>query len=118
MAIPEEDEDDRAEVPDGAAFFPEIPADLGVSPLWLAVLHTTVFLLGSDEKIVDPDAAEEAAQGVAMYLSRLEGDELRRVREDMACLIGYARQQKWSKGLIQALKTFLADLGLEEEEAE
>ena len=113
-----DDEDNGAEVPDGAAIFPDIPAELGVSPLWLAVLHTTVFLLGSDDKIIDPDAAEEAAQGVAMYLGRLEGEELRRVREDMACLIAYARQQKWSKGLIQALKTFLVDLGLEEEEAE
>ncbi len=112
------DDEEPAEVPDGAAIFPEIPADLGVNPLWLAVLHTTVFLLGSDDSIVDPEAAEEAAQGVALYLGRLEGAQLRSVREDMATLIGYARQQKWSKGLIQALKTFLSDLGLEEEEAE
>src|SRR5581483_6463 len=106
MANP--DDEERAEVPDGAAIFPEIPAELGVNPLWLAVLHTTVFLLGSTEEIVDPDAAEEAAQGVAHYLGRLQGAELQRVREDMACLIGYARQQQWPKGLIQALRTFLA----------
>jgi hypothetical protein len=112
MARPD---DESAEVPDGAAIFPEIPAELGVNPLWLAVLHTTVFLLGSDEGIVDPEAAEDAAQGVALYLGRLEGAELQRVREDMACLIAYARQQKWPKGLVLALKTFLADLGLEEE---
>jgi hypothetical protein len=33
----------------------------------------------------------------------------------MDTLIGFARQQKWPKALIQALKTFLADLGLDEE---
>jgi hypothetical protein len=115
MANPD---DESAEVPDGAAIFPEIPAELGVNPLWLAVLHTTVFLLGSTEEIVDPDAAEELAQGIASYLERLEGAQLQRVREDMACLIGYARQQKWEKRDIQALKAILAYLGLEEEEAE
>jgi hypothetical protein len=34
----------------------------------------------------------------------------------MACLVAYARQQKWPKGLVQSLKTFLADLGVESEE--
>lgn len=110
------DDDHEDAVPEGAAIFPEIPEELGVNPLWLAVLHATVFLMGSDEKIVDPDAAEEVAGGLAMYLRRLEGEQLNRVREDMACLIDYARQQKWSKGLVQALKSLLADLGLEDED--
>lgn len=112
MADFDEEED---EVPEGAAFFPEIPAELGINPLWLAVVHTTVFLLGSDDHIVDEEAAEEVAQGIALYLRRLEGEQLRRVQEDMDCLIDYARQQKWPKGLIQALKTFLNDLGVDEE---
>ena len=46
-----------AEVPEGAAVFPLIPPELGVNPLLLAVLHATVFLAGSDEKIVNPAAA-------------------------------------------------------------
>jgi hypothetical protein len=109
------DEAGGAEVPDGAAVFPEIPAELGVDPVWLAVVHATVFLAGSDEEIVQPDAADEAVQGIAGYLRRLEGDRLRRVREDMACLAAYARQQKWPKGLVQSLRSFLADLGVWEE---
>jgi hypothetical protein len=110
------EENGHGEVPNGAAFFPEIPEELGVNPLWLAVVHATVFILGSDENIIEDDAAVEASEGIAMYLKRLKGDQLQRVREDMDALIGFARQQKWSKPLIQAMKNFLADLGLEEEE--
>ncbi|MFO0841210.1 MAG: hypothetical protein U0797_02280 [Gemmataceae bacterium] len=109
-----DEEELGGDVPDGAAIFPDIPADLGINPLWLAVLHATVFLAGSDEHIVHPDAAEEAMQGLVGYLHRLEAEQLARVREDMEVLSTYARQQKWPKGFLQALKTFLADIGLEE----
>ncbi len=104
---------DEAQVPEGAAVFPDIPAELGVNPLLLAVVHATVFLAGSDEQIVQPDAADEAVVAIAGYLQRLEGQQLRSVKEDMACLVTYARQQKWPRGLVQSLKTFLADLGVE-----
>ena len=53
------------EVPDGAAVFPEIPAELGVHPLLLAVLHAFVFLDGSDDGVVNPAAADEAMEYLA-----------------------------------------------------
>ena len=106
--------DDR-EVPDGAALFPEIPAELGVHPLLLAALHATVFLAASTEEIVDPDAADEAVHQIAVYLQRLEGETLRRVREDMATLAGFARQQQWPKQLVLSIRSFLSDLGVETE---
>jgi len=103
------------QIPDGAAVFPEIPADLGVHPLLLAVIHATVFLAGSDEDIVQPDAAEETLEQMADYLRRLDGETLRRVEEDMACLVAFARQQRWPKGMVQSLRNFLADFGIEGE---
>ena len=42
--------------------FPLIPAELNVHPLLLAVLHAIVFLDGSTDEIVDPDAADEAME--------------------------------------------------------
>jgi hypothetical protein len=114
------DEAAEPEVPEGAAVFPLIPAELGAHPLLLAVLHATAFLSGSDDDIVHPAAADEAVQYLAGYLQRLEGDDLRRVREDLACLTAFARQEKWPKQLIQYLKNFLSDYGVgaAEEEAE
>lgn len=108
-------DDTECEVPEGAAVFPHIPAELGTHPLLLAVLHATVFLAGSDDNIVHPVAADEAIQCIADYLRRLQGTDLQRVREDMDCLISYARQQKWQKPLVQALEEFLADCGVGKE---
>jgi hypothetical protein len=105
------------EVPEGAAVFPEIPPELGVHPLLLAALHATVFLAASEEGIVQPDAADEAVQAMAGYFQRLEGADLRRVREDMATLAGFARQEKWPRQLVHFLKSFLADLGIGKDEA-
>jgi hypothetical protein len=110
--------EDQPAVPDGAAVFPNIPAELGVNPLLLAVLHATVFLAGSDEEVVHPDAAAEAVELMAEYVCRLEGAPLRQVQEDMTCLIAFARQQKWPKQLILALKNFLSDMGLTDGDAE
>jgi hypothetical protein len=106
------DQGPENEVPEGVAVFPTIPEELGVSPLLLAVLHATVFLSGSDPSIVQPAAADEAVGQFAEYLQRLQGSDLTRVEEDMACLVSYARQQKWPKGLVQALRTFLNDMGV------
>jgi hypothetical protein len=105
-------EPEGTEVPEGAAVFPQIPPELGVHPLLLAVVHATVFLAGSDAAVVHPDAADEALHYLAGYLQRLAGADLRRVREDLACLVAFARQEKWPRQLVQSLKSFLADYGI------
>jgi hypothetical protein len=110
-------DDSGSEVPEGAAVFPPIPPELGVNPLLLAALHATIFLAGSDEDIVHPDAADEAVQAIAGYFQRLDGKALERVREDMAVMVSYARQEKWPKQLVHALQAFLADLGVEDTDA-
>jgi hypothetical protein len=108
----DEELDPEGEVPEGAAVFPTIPADLGVHPLLLATIHAVVMLAGSDESVVEGGAADEAVGQMAEYLQRLDGADLRRVQEDMACLTAFARQQQWPRGLIQSLKSFLSDLGV------
>jgi hypothetical protein len=111
-------EDNAREVPEGAAVFPLIPEELGVSPLLLAVLHAVVFLVGSDDDVVQPDAAEEALHYLVSYLRRLEGPALQRVREDIGVLLGFARQEQWPKEDVHFLKTFLDEFGIGTEEKE
>jgi hypothetical protein len=108
---------DASQVPEGAAVFPLIPAELGVNPLLLAVVHATVFLTGSDEAVVNPAAAEEALQYLASYLQRLDGALLRQVREDMACLTAFAKREQWPKQLIRAIQNFLKGYGIGERPA-
>jgi len=103
------------EVPDGAAVFPLIPPELGVNPLLLAALHAAVFLDGSEEDVVCPDAANEAMEYLVTYLQRLSGPALQQVREDLECLTSFARQQTWPKQQVRFLKDFLSDYVLGEE---
>jgi hypothetical protein len=100
------------EAPEGAAVFPLIPPELGVHPLLLAVLHAYVFLEGSDPTVLNPAVADEAMQYLVTYLQRLSGPELRRVTEDVAALVGFAREEKWPKQQIRFLQEFLKDNGI------
>ena len=109
------DERDEGEVPEGAAVMPEIPAELNVHPLLLAVLHATVFLDGSEDEVVDPDAAAEALEYLAGYLQRLRGADLRRVKEDLQVLVAYAKDQDWPKQQVRFFKEFLSSYGIGDE---
>ncbi|OWK37989.1 hypothetical protein FRUB_07109 [Fimbriiglobus ruber] len=100
------------ESPDGAAVFPLIPAELGVHPLLLGMLHAYVFLEGSEDHVVNGAAAEEGMQYLATYLQRLTGADLKRVREDLQALVGYAKHEKWPKQQIRFLQDFLDDNGV------
>jgi hypothetical protein len=100
------------EVPDGAAVLPLIPAELGVHPLLLATLHAVVFFDGSSADVVNDAAADEALQYLATYLQRLDGPELKRIREDIECLLAHARQEKWPKEEVEFLRNFLGEYGV------
>jgi hypothetical protein len=104
--------DPMPEVPEGSAVFPLIPEELGIHPLLLATLHAVVFFDGSDIAVVNDAAADEALQYMATYLQRLEGSELRRIREDIETLMHFARQEKWPTEQTQFLQSFLHDYGV------
>ena len=110
--VANESEIDGSEVPEGASVFPLIPAELGVDPLLLAVLHAIVFLDGSERPIVNPAAAQEALEHIAGYFQRLSGAQLQKVREDLVCLTGFARQEGWSKQQVRFLKELLTNYGV------
>ena len=100
------------ETPDGAAVFPLIPAELGVHPLLLAALHAYVLLEGSDAAVLNPSVADEAMNYLVTYMQRLGGEELRRVREDMHTLAGFAKSEKWPKQQVRFLQDFLRENGI------
>jgi hypothetical protein len=107
--------DKEYEVPEGAAVLPLIPLELGISPLLLATLHGIVFVAGSAENVVNPAAGNEALDYIASYLRRLNSAEIRRLQEDVRCLLSYAREQKWSREMVQSLKALSDELGIDSE---
>jgi hypothetical protein len=104
------------QVPEGAAVLPLIPSELGADPLLLAVLHAVVFLDGSDDRVVNPQAATEALEYLAGYLQRLEGPQRRKVLEDLEALAAFGRQEGWARPAVRFLKEFPAEYGFGEEE--
>ena len=48
------------------------------------------------------------------YLQRLKGDDLRRVKEDMATLAAFAKSEKWPKQQVRFLQDFLSENGINE----
>lgn len=101
-----------ADVPDGAAVFPLIPEELGIHPLLLATLHAIVFFDGSDAEVVNDAAANEALNYLATYLQRLQGPDLKRIREDIDALLAFAKQEGWPKEETQFLQEFLKEFGV------
>ena len=90
------DDADADEVPEGAAVFPLIPAELGVHPLLLAVLHAYVFLDGSDDGGGQPGRAPTRRWSTSSRTS--SGSTARSCgacSEDMDTLVGYAKREKW-----------------------
>ena len=58
---------------------------------------------------------DEPSLGLSPVMVQELFAKLRRVREDVACLVTYARHQQWPRPLVQSLKSFLSDLGVEAE---
>jgi hypothetical protein len=104
--MPESSNRQSVDVPDGAALLPPIPAELEVHPLLLAVLHASVFLGGSDKKLVHPAAGEEALDAILGYLGRLSEKDRERLRLDIETLGAYGRREKWGKAELRFLKDF------------
>jgi hypothetical protein len=106
---------DREQVPEGAAVVPLIPENAGVNPLFLAVFHALMFLEGSSEEVIDPAAAEEAAQYMATYLQRLSRSDRHKLKEDLRRLVDHAQRQKWSPDQQKLIQGFLLHYGIKED---
>ncbi len=103
---------EEPEVPDGAAVFPDIPADLNISPMLLAMLHAIVFVAGSDNNIVNSIAGDEALATMAEYLGRLDAADRGRISDDLQALLKYAKEKGWPKQYTTFLKDFPKDFDL------
>jgi hypothetical protein len=110
----DEDIDNDDEVPEGAALMPLIPPELGISPLFLAMIHSYIFFEGTDVALINEDVANENLEYLASYLQRLQGADLRKTEEDLTTLVGYAKQEKWPTDVVEFLQNFLEFNGVGE----
>ena len=111
-----DESEEEIQIPEGTALFPDIPDQLGVNPLLLSLLSMVVFLAGSDEAVVNENASAAVLDQVASYLQRLSSKEISRLKEDLAALANFAREEKWGQGTIEVLESFFDDMGVGEGE--
>ncbi|MFM7113989.1 MAG: hypothetical protein ACKO26_22885 [Planctomycetota bacterium] len=103
-------EEDFFEEPEGIASLPEIPREFGIDPLLLAVMESVVFLSGSDESVVHPDAAESVLSRIIGTLTRLDDTRRNRVLEDLATLKGHVSGPQWPDGMAEFLEQFAREI--------
>lgn len=99
------------ELGDAVALFPDVPAEMGVDPVLLGLLHCVVFLCGSNDEMVHPQAADLVMQQVMECCSRLNGAQLKKVREDMQVLASWSKDQGHGQAALEFLETFLDEMG-------
>ena len=92
--------------------FPLIPEELGIHPLLLAALHAMVFLVGSDDDVVNGEAAEEAAQYLVTYLQRLQGAETAPGARGYNLPGSLRPQGRLAEQDVQFLENFLTEFGV------
>jgi hypothetical protein len=95
---------------------PSVPAELGIDPLLLALLHTTAFLDFSDDDAVEPEAANEALERVEQYVQRLPDERLASLQADLEKLEEHATQVGWPEDMIDFVRDFLYNCGIGDEE--
>jgi len=95
---------------------PSVPAELGIDPLLLALLHTTAFLDFSDDDSVEPEAANEALERVEQYVQRVPEERLSSLQADLEKLEGYATQAGWPDDMVDFVRDFLYNCGIGDED--
>jgi len=89
-----------------------IPEELGVSPVFAALIHVTAFLEFSEDSVVDSQAAVEVFETVADYLQRLTPDEIQAVQKQIDRIIEYGERDGWRPEVLDFLFDFLRDFGV------
>jgi hypothetical protein len=98
--------DEEFNEPEGMASLPEIPEDLGIDPMLIAVLESVVFLSGSEDDLVHPDAADAVIDRILTVLTRLDATRRARVLEDLKTLRGHVSGPDWPAGMAEFVDYF------------
>lgn len=98
--------DEEFNEPEGMAALPEIPSDLGIDPMLIAVLEPVVFLVGSEDYLVHPDAADAVFDRILSALNRLDAKRRASVLEDLKTLGGYFTGPEWPADMAKFIDCF------------
>lgn len=110
--------DDKGSGKEAVSGLPLVPAELGIDPVLLALLHCAAFLDLSGEGIVEPGAATDVLEHVGLYVQRLSPDELADIADQLAALHEHGAEAGWAPELLELVDDFLYSCGVDDEDAE
>ncbi|MEB2310847.1 MAG: hypothetical protein OZ921_22050 [Sorangiineae bacterium] len=116
MASEEEHEAENEAVED--PMMPEVPEDVDVDPMLLALLHTAAFLDFSDDTLVHPDAAGDVLEHVGLYVQRLPPERLDDLGDQLEILAEHGAGAGWPPAMLEFVRDFLFNCGLDGDEDE
>ena len=86
-------------------------------PVLFGILAIAALFLVTNTVRVVPETQQGVVlrfgEPVALVMQRLQAADVRRAKEDLQTLIGFAKHEKWPKQQIRFLQDFLADNGVE-----
>jgi hypothetical protein len=95
---------------------PRVPAELGIDPILLALLHCAAFLdLASDDQ-VDPESAGEVLESLEIYMKRLPSERLGQIEQQLEKLEAWAEESGWPEELVDFVADFLYSCGIGDED--
>jgi hypothetical protein len=112
-------DDERTEATDSGLedpIMPRVPAELGIDPILLALLHCAAFLDLASDDLVDPESAGEVLESLEIYVKRLPPDRLAQIQRELEKLEEWAEQSGWPEELVDFVADFLYSCGIGDED--
>lgn len=107
-----EEEQEQGEGP----MMPDVPEDLDIDPLLVALLQCAAFLDFADDQIVHPDAAGEVLENVGLYVQRLPAERLDDIGDQLEILAEHGAAAGWSEDMVEFVREFLYNCGIGDDE--
>lgn len=91
---------------------PTLPRELGIDPLFAALLHCAAFLdLGGDDHVA-PDFALEVLEQLSEYVNRLTPERTAEFVAQAERIAAYAEDSGWEEGQVALVRRFFYNCGL------
>jgi hypothetical protein len=116
--VSDEPRDPEAETFDEVSMLPVVPAELGIDPLLLALLHLAGFLDLSGDDMVEPSAATDALEHVGFYVQRFDERRLGELQAELDRLVAHAEKSGWGAEQIEFVRDFLFNCGALDDESD
>lgn len=111
----DEPEDRDEELDPSEYVMPVVPAELGIDPLLLAIVHCAAFLDFAEEALVEPDAAGDALEHIGLYVQRLAPERVTALTADLERLVSHAEAESWPTPMLEFVTDFLYSCGIGDE---